>query len=80
MTVWCMHSFVVILFVDDVNLEQHCMHWSYNDVQLQRVVSRFCGRYCIIRSRGINVRSIVISFTRNTGFDDVLVRGFVCVQ
>ena len=62
-----MHSFVVILFVDDVNLEQYCMRWLYNDVQLQRVASRFCGHYCILRSRYINVRSIVISFNRNTG-------------
>jgi len=63
-----MHSSVVILFVD---LEQYCMHWLYNDAQFQR--------YCILRSCGINVRSYVISFTRNTGFDVVLVRGFVCV-
>jgi len=33
------------------------MHWSYNDIQLQSVASRFCGHYCvlycILRSRGI---------------------------
>jgi len=62
-------------------LDKHCVYWSYNDVQLQSVVSRFCGhycvRYCILRSRGIDMRS---SFTRDTGFNDVLVHGFVCVQ
>jgi len=47
-------------------------------------VSRFCGHYCvlycILRSRGIDMHSIVSSFTRDTGFNDVLVHGFVCVQ
>ena len=65
-------------------LDRHCMHWSYNDVQLQSVSSRFCGHYCvlycILRSRGISMRSIVCSFTRDTGFNDVLVHGFICVQ
>ena len=65
-------------------LDKHCVHWSYNDVQLQSVVSRFCGQYCvlycILRSRGMDMRSIVSSFTRDTGFNDVLVHGFVCVQ
>ena len=35
---------------------------------------------CILRSRGIDMRSNVSSFTRDTGFNDVLVHGFVCVQ
>ena len=64
-------------------LDKHCVHWSYNDVQLQSVVSRFCDYcvlYCIVRSRGMDKRSIVSSFTRDTGFNDVLVHGFVCVQ
>jgi len=54
-------------------LDKHCVHWSYNDVQLQSVVSRFCWNYCvlycILRSRGIDMRSIVSSFTRDTGFN-----------
>jgi len=61
-------------------LDKHCVHWSYNDVQLQSVVSRFCVLYCILRSRGIDMRSIVRSFTRDIGFNDVLVHGFVCVH
>ena len=48
------------------------------------VYSPFCGHYCvlycILRSRGISMRSIVCSFTRDTGFSDVLVHGFICVQ
>ena len=36
--------------------------------------------YCILRSRGMDMRSTVSSFTRDTGFNDVLVHGFVCVQ
>jgi len=36
--------------------------------------------YCILRSRGIDMGGIVCSFTRDIGFNDVLVHGFVCVQ
>ena len=31
-------------------LDRHCMYWSYNDVQLQSVASRFCGHYCVLYS------------------------------
>jgi len=47
-------------------LDKHCVHWSYNDVQLQSVVSRFCGHYCvlycILRSRGIDMCSMFYSW------------------
>ena len=35
-------------------------HWSYNDVQLQSVVSRFCVLYCILKSRGMDMRRILV--------------------
>jgi len=65
-------------------LDKHCMYWNFNDKQLQSAVSRFCGHYCvfycILRSRDIDMSRIVSSFTSDTGFNDVLVHGFICRQ
>jgi len=50
--------------------------------QLQSIISKFCGHYCIYfcirRSSGIDVRKIVCSFTSDTGLNDVLVHAYVC--
>ena len=64
-------------------MNRHCSSsWLFNDRQLQSVVSNFCGHYCIcycfLRSRGIDMRKIVRSFTSDTGLNDVLVHAFVC--
>ena len=63
-------------------LNEHCMYWNFNDSQSQSVASRFCGHYCvfycILRSRDIDMRRIVSSFSRDTGFNDVLVALYVC--
>jgi len=40
--------------------------WIFNNKQLQSVISRFCGHYCIyyclLRERGVDMRKIVRSF------------------
>jgi len=63
-------------------LNRHCSSWTFNDRQLQSVVSKFCGHYCIyycmLRSRGVDMRKIVSSFSSDTGLNDALVHGFVC--
>ena len=61
-------------------LNRHCTSWIYNDRQIQSVISKFCGHYCIcmLRSRGVDMRKIVSSFTSDTGLNDALVHGFVC--
>jgi hypothetical protein len=63
-------------------MDEHCANWTCNDRQLQSIVSRFCGHYCIyfcmLRSRDVDLRRIVSSFTSDTGFNDVLVHAFVC--
>jgi hypothetical protein len=63
-------------------MNSRCRHWTFNDKQLQSVASYFCGHYCIyfcvLRSFNINMRRIVNNFTNDTGFNDVLVHGFVC--
>ena len=52
-------------------LNRHCSSWTFNRRQLQSVISKFCGHYCIyycmLRSRGIDMPKIVNSFTADTG-------------
>jgi len=63
-------------------MNRHYSSWTFNRRQLQSVISKFCGQYCIyyciLRSRNIDMHKIVSSFTADTGLDDVLVHGFVC--
>jgi len=63
-------------------LNRHCKYWIFNDKQIQSIASRFCGHYCVyyctLRCRGVDLRRIVGNFTDDTGFNDVLVHGFVC--
>ena len=63
-------------------LNRHCSSWKCNRGQLQSVISRFCGHYCIyycmLRSRGVDMCKIVSSFSTDTALNDVLVRRFVC--
>jgi len=57
-------------------------YWSYNKKQLQSIASRVCGYYCVfycmLRSAGIDMFKITSGFTNDTGFNDVLVHGFLC--
>jgi len=63
-------------------MNRHCRYRTFNDKQLQSVVSQFCGHYCICcflyRSSGIDMRKIVCSFTSDTALNDVLVHALVC--
>lgn len=63
-------------------MNEHCIDWVYNARQLQSVVSSYCGFYCcfycMFRCRGFDLTRIVNLFTRDTGFNDSIVRGFVC--
>jgi len=63
-------------------LNRHCSSWTFNQRQLQSVISRFCGHYCIyycmLRRRGLDMPKIVSSFTTDTALNDVLVHRFVC--
>jgi hypothetical protein len=63
-------------------LNRRCSSWTYNDRQLQSVISKFCGHYCIyycvLRSRGLDMRKIVRSFTSDTALNDALVHRFAC--
>ena len=68
------------VFKDFMNF--NCKRWIFNDRQLQSICSRFCGHYCvfycILRCRGFDMRKITSSLTNDTGFNDVIVHGFIC--
>ena len=63
-------------------MNRHCSSWIFNDKQLQSVVSKFCGHYCIcyclLRSSGVNMRKIMRGFSSDTGLNDAIVHRFVC--
>jgi len=56
--------------------------WIFNYRQVQSVISRLCGHYCVyycaLRSNAISLREIVASLSNDTAFNDVLVHAFVC--
>jgi len=64
-------------------ISDHCPSpWTFKSSQLQSVISRFCGHYCIwyciLRSRGIDLPKIVNRFTTDTALNDALAYRFVC--
>ena len=65
-------------------MNRYCFAWISNDKQLQSIISKFCGYYCIyyclLRDRGVDMRRIVRSFTDDTGLNDALVHSFVCTR
>ena len=63
-------------------MNKHCVEWIFGTRQLQSIASSYCGFYCcfycMLRCRGFDLTRIVNLFTRDTGFNDSIVRGFVC--
>ena len=68
------------VFEDYMN--KHCISWSYNAKQLQSVVSSFCGAYCcvycMLKCKGFSLNRIINLFTNDTGYNDSIVRDFIC--
>jgi hypothetical protein len=63
-------------------MNRHCRTWIFNTAQLQSISSSYCGFYCCIycmlRCRGFDLTRFVKLFTKDTGFNDSIVRGFIC--
>ena len=63
-------------------MNDNCTDWTYNTRQLQSITSSYCGFYCcfycMFRCKGYDLFRIVNMFTRDTGLNDSIVRGFVC--
>ena len=63
-------------------MDKHCRRWIFNRKQLQSVVSSFCGYYCCfycrLKSGGLTMIGIIKIFSKDTGFNDLLVHNAVC--
>ena len=63
-------------------MNEQCRFWTYNDRQLQSVISSYCGHYvCYFgyrRCRGMNMNAIINLFGNDTALNDYLVHKFVC--
>ncbi|SRR5260221_370210 len=65
-----------------IYLNKHCRNWIFNDRQLQSLISRFCGHYCVLycvkRCRGMDIVAITNMFTEDTAVNDYMAHAFVC--
>lgn len=62
-----------------VFMNSNCCQWVHNRIQLQSAASECCGHYtvmyCIYRvRRGSDMDKFVAHFTKDTGFNDLIVR------
>ena len=63
-------------------MDKHCFVWTFNYKQMQSLVSRFCGHYCIwycmLKFRKVTLYELVRLTSNDTGLNDFLVHRFVC--
>jgi hypothetical protein len=63
-------------------MERHCFAWTFNKKQMQSLVSRFCGHYCIwyciMKFRKVTLNELVREMSSDTGLNDFLVHRFAC--
>ena len=59
-----------------------CSRWTFNNEQLQSVLSAFCGHYCVFyclfKYLGYSMRTILNCFSNDTALNDFMVHKFVC--
>ena len=63
-------------------MNNHCIAWTFNKKQMQSLVSRFCGHYCIwyciMMFRRVALDALVYGMTEDTGLNDFFVHRFAC--
>ncbi len=63
-------------------MNKYCTKWRRNERQIQSVLTRFCGHYCIFYSLykclDYDIKTITDSFTNDTALNDWIVHRFVC--
>ena len=63
-------------------MNKYCISWTFNKKQMQSLVSRFCGHYCIwycmMKFRKFTLNELVRVMSRDTGLNDFLVHRFAC--
>ena len=64
-------------------LNTHSTSWTYNNKQLQSIVSKFCGHYvvmyCLFKNLNFSMNSIINCFTDDTGLNDTIANSVVSV-
>jgi hypothetical protein len=60
-------------------MNRNCRNWIHNRKQLQSIASKCCGHYCVMYcfyrgQKGVDLNKFVSHFTRDTGFNDAIVR------
>ena len=63
-------------------LSKNCKDWTYNTKQLQSIIYKFCGHYCVwfsvMKNRSIALHELLKNVSNDTGLNDFLVHRFVC--
>jgi hypothetical protein len=63
-------------------MNKYCIIWTFNKKQMQSLVSRFCGHYCIwyciMKFRNVSLNVLVNAASNDTGLNDFLVHRFAC--
>ena len=63
-------------------MTRHCNSWTYNPKQLQAIISKFYGHYCIwycmMKNRRIDLYELLRNVSNDTGLNDFLVHRFAC--
>ena len=63
-------------------MNKYCSVWSYNNKQLQSLISRFCGHYVIwfsvFKARKYSLTELLRNVSSDTGLNDYLAHKFAC--
>src|SRR6267154_3993004 len=63
-------------------MDSRCTVWTFNNKQMQSLVSRFCGHYCIwycmMKFRKASLNELIHTMSKDTVLKDFLVHRFAC--
>ena len=63
-------------------MNDYCTAWTYNNKQLQSLISRFCGHYviwfCVFKARKYSLTALLRNVSSDTGLNDYLAHKFAC--
>ena len=63
-------------------MNNNCTAWTFNTKQMQSIISRFCGHYCIwycmMKNRKATLNELTNCMTNDTSLNDFLVHRFAC--
>ena len=68
--------------VFELYMNKYCSAWTYNNKQLQSLISRFCGHYVIwfsvLKARKYSLTELLRNVSSDTGLNDYLAHKFEC--